>query len=154
MTDNLDDLRDRYSTMSDEDLIQIVTVNASEYREDALRLAKEELSSRGNTDLSQHNNETSSVADKQKSKSPLVRISARIFLYPTWLIIWIIISGIFYSMARQNIGSFIYYLLHDVLNFSNIKTIAVAQGAFITASMVFLIFVLVKGFLFVHRITK
>jgi hypothetical protein len=47
MTDDLRDLKDRISNLSDEELIEMVTVAAADYREEALDYAKVELENRG-----------------------------------------------------------------------------------------------------------
>jgi hypothetical protein len=47
MTEDMKELRDRITALSDEELVAMVTVNAEDYREDALHVARMELRSRG-----------------------------------------------------------------------------------------------------------
>ena len=56
MTDNLQEIRERIAGLSDEELVEMVTVEASDYRQEALDLAKTELTKRG-VDLSKKEND-------------------------------------------------------------------------------------------------
>ena len=47
MSDNLEELRNKITTLTDEELIEMVTVSAGDYRQEALDFAKTELGSRG-----------------------------------------------------------------------------------------------------------
>ena len=46
MSDELSDLRERFSNLSNDELLKIVQVDYEDYREDALDIAKEELKKR------------------------------------------------------------------------------------------------------------
>jgi len=47
MSDELEELKDRIASHSDEELIEMVTVGSSDYREEALNYARAELQNRG-----------------------------------------------------------------------------------------------------------
>ena len=47
MLDQWKELRDRFSKLTDEELLKIVTVEAKDYRNEAVDIAKSELRARG-----------------------------------------------------------------------------------------------------------
>lgn len=51
MTDELKDIRERFSNLSDDELLKIVHVDYADYREEALEIAKDELNKRNILDI-------------------------------------------------------------------------------------------------------
>ena len=154
MTDNfLHNLEIRYSKLTDEELIKIVSVESVNYSADAIELAQKELSKRGINDLpTQSNGNHYLQQTENKIKNPIARNILRIILYIVWVVVWLFLLGL-YSMSREDIRKGIIGII-KLLGVNNISTISILYG--IISSLIFLLmfYVLYKGFRVITRETK
>ncbi len=151
MTNNLEELRERYSSLSDEDLKRIVTVDFSDYQEEALDMAKRELQKRGITDISRS---TAARQDSQETKkSKIKKILTRTTLYILWLFCWLFINMV-YVENKSAIRDFEIYVLKDLINIEDVKIIALIIG-YTIGPLQFIVFgLLFVGFYLITKKTK
>ncbi len=151
MTNNIEKLSERYSSMSDEDLKRIVTVDYADYQEEAIDVAKAELQKRGIADISKSS--TQSHDDKKTKKSKTKKILARITFYILWLFCWLLINMV-YVENKSEIRNFEIYALKDIFKIEDLKTIALIVG-YTIGPLQFVIFgLLFYGFYLITKNTK
>ncbi|MEW6068280.1 MAG: hypothetical protein AB1610_08320 [Nitrospirota bacterium] len=152
MANNLEELRERYSSLSDEDLKRIVTVDFSDYQEEALNIAKSELQKRGITDISRTSNINQDVK-KTERKSKIKKVLIRTALYILWIFGWLFINMI-YVENKSSIRDFEIYVLKDIIKIEDIKTVALIVG-YTIGPLQFVIFALLFiGFYVITKKTK
>ena len=148
MTNNIEKLSERYSSMSDEDLKRIVTVDYADYQEDALDIAKSEFQKRGITDISISSTQSHDFNKTEKSK--IKKILARTIFYILWLSCWLLMNMI-YVENKSELSDIEIYLLKEMFKIEDLKTMALIVG-YTISSLQFIIF----GLLFygLYLITK
>ena len=151
MANKLEELHKHYSSMSDEELKRIVTVDFSDYQEEALNIAKSELRKRGIADISRESNIDYDV--KKTETLTIKKVLIRAALFILWLFGWLFINMI-YVENKSALRDLEIYVLKDLIQIENTKTIALIIG-YTIGPLQFVIFALLFiGFYFITKRTK
>ena len=94
------------------------------------------------------------IPRKEKEMKPGAKIAIRVSLYFIWPIIWLFLYVFYEAIKKDLIRPGILSFLQNTLGIENIVTVSQIWGVIGAMFFVFLIFILVKGFLIITKETK
>ena len=141
------DLETQYNNMSDEALMQIVTIFRNNYRPEAIDIAKMILSKRGINDSSMQLNNNVYQQKDNKQEKPIQKKLLKVLSYIIWVIGWFLLIG-FYGLIKGSMMKTIAYFIMD-LGFTNISTISSICGIISSLITILFFYVFYKGIRFI-----
>lgn len=138
MTDELKDLRKRFSNLSDDELLKIVHIDYADYREEALVIAKEELNKRNIQEIKKEELKKKSMEAEGGSKYQILAKKNRIIL--SIAVVTLIIAEFLKTPVNATFGYYFMGLIIKLLSYSIVliaisALIASLQGKFKTRTL-------------------
>lgn len=149
---DLSALKKRYSSMSNDELISIMTKDFNNYTPEALEAVQSVLVARGITDIeipipTYHNK------FEEKDTKPIVRIVTRLVLYFFWIIISMFLI-VFHGSIKDSFRPYIVSFIENTPGIANIRSIVSIYGVISALITVLLFYIIIKGFLVITKETK
>ena len=148
----INSLKERYSTLTDEELKKIIEVDCAEYLSDAVSLVQLELKNRGINCNHPVLKENDHSVDHSPPLKTSTKILLRCLLFPVWLVMSGIVMAVFGAM-RPGIKEALIWLLKNV-GVSDLATLAAISGLGMTFFWFLLGLIYYLSFKFLIDMTK